>query len=176
MSFNTNLQQLLRGSIKGCAAAVAAAPIYLLAGSFADPFPHSLIGREPFFSRRSDPVTPDMLFDLVMHRAGHFHAPIYVPEGPLDVVGCLSDSLDSVVEPHFCLPLQRKMQRVRKVYVCSSHRVAGDPNNFTMELKQDVDMGEKAHMAVRKVNRLCIRLASTPSGTHSSTVASAMAV
>ena len=89
-----------------------------------------------------------MLFDLVMHRTGHFHAPIYVPEGPLDVVGCLSDSLDSVVEPHFCLPLQRKMQRVRKVYVCSSHRVAGDPNNFTMELKQDVDMGEKAHMAV----------------------------
>ena len=40
------------------------------------------------------------------------------------------------------------MQRVRKVYVCSSHRVAGEPNNFTMELKQDVDMGEKAHMAV----------------------------
>ena len=134
--------------MKGCATADATVPIYLLAGSFADPFPHSLIGREPLFSRRSDLVTPDMLFDFVMHRTGHFHAPIYVPEGPLDVVGCLSDSLDSVVEPHFCLPLQRKMQRVRKVYVCSSHRVAGDPNNFTMELKQDVDMGEKAHMAV----------------------------
>ena len=40
------------------------------------------------------------------------------------------------------------MQRIRKVYVCSSHRVEGNPNNFRMELNQDVDMGEKAHMAL----------------------------
>ena len=40
------------------------------------------------------------------------------------------------------------MQRVRKAYICSSHRVAGTPQNFTMELAQDLDMGERAHMAV----------------------------
>ena len=40
------------------------------------------------------------------------------------------------------------MQRVRKIYVCSAHRVAGQPNNFTIELPVDVDMGPTAHMAV----------------------------
>ena len=41
------------------------------------------------------------------------------------------------------------MQRIRKVYVCSSHRVAGTPNNFQMELNRDLEMvGEKCHMAV----------------------------
>jgi hypothetical protein len=41
------------------------------------------------------------------------------------------------------------MQRVRKIYVCSSHRVAGtSPNNFEIELKNDVEMGEKAHVAL----------------------------
>jgi len=41
------------------------------------------------------------------------------------------------------------MQKIRKVYVCSSHRVAGSPNNFQMELARDIEMvGEKCHMAV----------------------------
>ena len=40
----------------------------------------------------------------------------------------------------------------RKVYVNSSHRVSGDPNNFRIQLPVDVDCGEKCHVAVTGIS------------------------
>ena len=40
------------------------------------------------------------------------------------------------------------MQRVRKVYVSSAHRVSGSPNDFRVELPVDLEMPPQAHMAV----------------------------
>ena len=44
------------------------------------------------------------------------------------------------------------MQRIRKIYVNSSHRVSGTPSSFKYELPVDVDRGEKAHLSITSVS------------------------
>ena len=44
------------------------------------------------------------------------------------------------------------MPLFRKVYVNSSHRNTGTPTNFSIELKQDVECGPKAHLAITQVS------------------------
>ena len=77
--------------MKGCAAAVATAPIYLLAGSFFDPLPYGFVTREAFLGGSCDLVVTRVLFDLVVHSSSHFHASVDVPDGALDVVRMLLD-------------------------------------------------------------------------------------
>ena len=44
------------------------------------------------------------------------------------------------------------MQRIRKIYVNSSHRVSGTPASFRYELPIDVNVGDKAHLAITSVS------------------------
>ena len=89
-----------------------------------------------------------------MHRVSHPDPGIDVPQIGTGAAEVASERVTVVVESHLFI-YKEEMQKVRKIFVSSAHRVSGTPSSFTTQLPVDVECGtpeQQCHIAITGVS------------------------